>query len=140
MKSICALKAEGNDCFKTGLRVTSLHNPLRKQHFIDACLKYAAALEAIVSIEYEPLVAGDDSVDLLIDLKPNLFLNLAMTNFQLEDFQESRRCCNAAIAFINDTTLLMNHLGEAHDINVDQMITEPIVSEVVHVLICRQTF
>ena len=120
MESISALKSEGNDCFKAGLRITSAHHPTRKQHFIDACLKYAAALEAIVSLEYEPsLTSGHDTsvLVLLSDLKPNLFLNLAMTNFQLEDFQESRRCCNASIAFINGPSLLMNHLGEAHDIS-----------------------
>lgn len=130
MKSVNTLKSEGNDCFKAGLRITSIHCPIRRQHFIDACLKYAAALEAIVSLEYEPMKAtGDDDDVLLTDLKPNLFLNLAMTNFQLADFHESRRCCNAAIAFINDTSLLMNHLGEVHDISVDQMIVEPLVSE-----------
>ena len=90
-------------------------------------MKYGAALEAIVTLEFESETVGD-SADQLADLKPNLFLNLAMTNFQLEDYKESRRCCNAAIAFINDSTLLMNHLGETHDINEDQMLIEPIVS------------
>lgn len=124
METITTLKTQGNDSFKAGLGISSKTNPRRQQHFINSCLKYAAALEAVVSAEFN---TDDASSDLFSDLKPNLFLNLAMSNFQLDDFKESRRCCNAAIAFINNPSIPMNQLGEMHDINIDQVVNEPIV-------------
>lgn len=126
MEPILLLKREGNDFFKAGLKITTKQSPVRKQHFIDACLKYAAALEAIVKVEYTPALSQHSS-ELLADLKPNLFINLGMSNFQLDDFNESKRCCNAAIAFINDATLRMNDLGENHDININTSVNLPVV-------------
>lgn len=126
VESIVLLKKEGNDFFKAGLKETTKQSPVRKQHFIDACLKYAAALEAIVAVECTSALP-QLSIEQFAELKPNLFINLGMTNFQLDDFKESRRCCNAAIAFINDAGLRMNELGEHHDINIDKSINQPIV-------------
>lgn len=123
-RSALELKEEGNECFKAGIHITSSNDPRRKQHLANACLKYASALEAIISFECEPVSAEDDG---LMDLKANLFFNLAMANYQLNDFNEGRRCCNAAIAFINNPSLLVNDLGDSHDINDDQSLLEPIV-------------
>ena len=144
METITTLKQEGNAKFKAGLKAAE--GSTRRQLFIDACMKYAAALEAIVKIECTtPLPhsltrshhSGEVTNDNLAELKPNLFLNLAMTNFQLGDYKETRRCCNAAIAFINDASLRMNELGEVHDINIDKDIIEPIVCKNSIVLSCR---
>ena len=123
MNSINTLKAEGNGFYKAGMAITSKLNPVRKQYFVDACVKYAQALEEIAVLEHEGGVQ-----DQLVILKQSLFLNLAVTNFQLEDYTQCRRCCNAAIAFLNNPSLFMNDLGEEHDLNVDQTATEPIVS------------
>ena len=62
-------------------------------------------------------------------LKPVAFLNLAAANLKLQSYEGCRRCCNAALIFINKPTLKLVDMGaedEEGDVTKDVELLEPV--------------
>ncbi len=64
-------------------------------------------------------------------LKPTAFLNLGAANLKLQGFEGTRRCCNAALLFINSPSLLLDDMGAdgvagSGDITEDVVLSEPV--------------
>lgn len=133
LECIVALKSKGNEYYKQGvygqkkMKKVAVGEEHSRQFFVKACLKYAAALEEIASLEYRSSKVSTDSTASLAELKANLFINLSMANFQLHDYNESVRCANAAIAFVNKPSLEFNDLGEENDLNGILTLIEPLM-------------
>jgi len=70
-------------------------------------------------LEYEQIQTFDS-------LKPTVFLNLAAANLKLQGFEGARRCCNAALLFINSPSLLLDDMG-AEGLDGSGDITQDVV-------------
>jgi len=93
-------------------------------------VKYAEGIkllsQAEVMHETSASSDGSDSIDEIRNQKVLLFMNLAATNLKLGHFEGSRRCCNAAILFINRPETRLDDMGIDDDLTVDIPVLEPV--------------
>ncbi len=108
INEVLVLKSQGNDKFKN-------------KNYQDACLLYGKAIELLTSIEKQ-LNNKLQIRQFPIDIKASLFSNLAISNYKLEEYEGSRRCCNAALVFCVKIYLPLVDLGIDDDITKDVSI------------------
>mmetsp|Transcript_32633 Transcript_32633/g.52045 ORF Transcript_32633/g.52045 Transcript_32633/m.52045 type:complete len:392 (+) Transcript_32633:20-1195(+) len=84
-----ALKDEGNLLFKKAL-VFEKHT-LGKNQMVEACSKYAEALEVVTAIDETEY---DEKFTKLV---VSVYLNLAASGLKLESFDSAINCCNAVL-------------------------------------------
>lgn len=103
MERFLQLKEEGNTFYKLG-------------QFVEACLVYAKAVEGIR--EYERTLQNNDvSSEPIEEIKASLFLNLAMANFSMGEFEACRRCCYTVLLLSQKPAMLLDDLGVEDDID-----------------------
>lgn len=120
MEDIKSLKQKGNEFYRRGTKSKD------KNLFVQACHCYGKAIEAILQSEDE-LNSDSGNFSTLELLRPTLFLNLGMANFQLGDFSVCIVCCNTAILLCNDCTLNLKSIGVDQDVNKIVSILKPVV-------------
>jgi hypothetical protein len=111
-----------------------------------AAVTYGELLQSMISFEKDyPWQSWDtnlvmeifdhDQLESFSQLKPIAFLNLAAANIKLGGFEGARRCCNAALLFINTPDLLLDDMGaegievaggNSNDITEDVKLIEPV--------------
>ena len=89
-----------------------------KGKYVDACVLYGNAIESIMELEgYD-----DDKKpqnDFLNHLKPQLFLNLAISNYRMNEIDGALKSCNTALVFCKNPELYLGDLGVEEDLNED---------------------
>jgi hypothetical protein len=126
LEELMALKAKGNKAFTLASKQSG-NSTTAKQLYIDACFCYVQLLEKIVSVEMLELTTS--ATDELALLRPQTLFNLAMANFHLRDFRSCIQCCNAAIMFCNDNSLMVCSMGGMEMLNGRVQVLEPVVSQ-----------
>jgi hypothetical protein len=129
MEEIHKLKQEGNEFYQKGTKSKD------RSMFAQACHCYGRSIEAILLSEDE-LNSDPRCLGELELLKPTLFLNLGMANFQLEDFRTSFICCNTAMLLCNDCTLCLKLIGVEQDVNETIDIVKPVVGMLCYAVLC----
>ena len=108
IQDVVRLKHEGNKLF-------------RQNEFVQACLSYAKAVETM--IEIESLELHHHIAEEFLCLKSQLFLNLGIANFKLNEIEGCRKCCNTSLVFCKNPLLPLESLGLDDDLNIDVDMT-----------------
>lgn len=119
----CTLKEQANELTKKGQKAQD--SATKHRYFVEACGLYAKAIEEISRLEWNMEQVIDDSV---ADLKPSLFLNLALCNFLMRDFDASFVCSNVSVALCNNPYMKLNCLQEHIDPSTICAVTYPVVT------------
>ena len=123
MDEILIVKNDGNAFYKQGLKSGD------KNCFMQACQKYGKSIEQLLHSEMNLRTRSENIPDLEL-LKPTLFLNLGMANFQLEEFWNCIVCCNTAIVLCNDSTLTLDNIGVNESVQEMTTVSKPVVRDV----------
>ena len=113
----------------------------KKEYLMNSCVCYGKGIEQIMKLETQltsqsfssssssnsTKTINNEIIKELLVLKPTLFLNLSMANYQLEEYFECKRCCNAAIVLCNNSNLLLVDLGINEDMTTFIPLSKPIV-------------
>ena len=89
-----------------------------KGKYIDACVLYANAVENLMEVEG----SGDDKYPqnpFLNHLKPQLFLNMAIANYKMNEIDGAIKSCDTALVFCKNPELYLSDLGIDDDLNVN---------------------
>lgn len=109
IQDVLRLKNDGNKLF-------------RQSEFVQACLSYAKAVEAMIEIESSKL--QHHVAEEFFCLKSQLFLNLGIANFKLNEIEGCRKCCNTSLVFCKNPLLPLESLGLDDDLNIDVDMTD----------------
>ena len=117
MDNLRSLKKRGNKNYLDG-------------NYQASCVTYGQVLSEMMKMEQD----AESPMDVEFNqLKSVLFSNLAAANLKLHDYEAVRRCCNAAIVFLNDPELPMMDLGleerDGDNILDNAPLKEPIAEE-----------
>jgi tetratricopeptide (TPR) repeat protein len=95
-----------------------------EDHLKTACSIYGKAVEVMVEFEGEEGDKLSDEEQQQYDiLKPTMFINLAAANLKLRSPEGAKKCCNVALMFCNNPSLLLEDLGDT-DEDID--LLEPV--------------
>ena len=121
IKLLESLKREGNEEFLVGCKLIA---SVGEDHLKTACSIYGKAVEAMVEYEGEEGDKLSDEEQQQYDiLKPTMFINLAAANLKLRSPEGAKKCCNVAIMFCNNPSLLLEDLGDTDE---DVALLEPV--------------
>lgn len=111
MEQIKQLKEKGTSVFKLAesARVPSIKKSLYRQ----ACALYGDTIQAVLDYENQTHITSSNCTA-TGSLRPSLFLNLALANLKLLDFDAALLCCNASIQLINIPDLPLGQLEPGH--------------------------
>ena len=107
---------------------------MKNQAYEAACAAYGELMQHMMACEGDNLDLNDDEMDEFNRLKAIIFSNIALGNLKLGSFEAVRRCCSAAVVFINEPQLALVDLGleerEGGDVNENPTLVGPIRQEV----------
>ena len=128
MQRIVRLKSDGNDAFNQASRMSEgsfgYESLLQK-----ACVQYGECLQSMIEYEVQGVSLQDENE--FTKIKMAIFLNLAVANLKLKNFEGCRKCCNVCLLFCTKPNLLLQlydselavsmHDGEDVIVNEDEL-------------------
>ena len=101
---IVSLKDRGNDAFNRASRMSE--DAFGYESLLqNACSQYGESLQSMLEYEVQGVAAQDESQ--FTRMKMIIFLNLAMANLKLKNFDGCRKCCNVCLLFCTKPYLLL---------------------------------